>query len=138
MATTRMLTGGCLCGGIRFELTEPPVLATWCHCTRCQRRTGGSGSAQARIAPGSLRILQGEELLRAFRPERGFDKLFCSACGSSMWSRSQADPDVISIRLGVFDGDPGIRPSYRQFVAYAAPWDPLPDDGLPRYPEQKP
>ena len=41
----------------------------------------------------------------------------------------------IGIRLGAFDGDPGIRPSLRQFVAYAAPWEPIPDDGLARYPE---
>jgi hypothetical protein len=41
----------------------------------------------------------------------------------------------MSIRLGAFDGDPGIRPSVRQFVAYAASWEPIPDDGLPRYPE---
>lgn len=41
----------------------------------------------------------------------------------------------MSIRLGAFDGDPGIRPSRRQFVAYAAPWEPIPDDGLPRHPE---
>jgi hypothetical protein len=40
----------------------------------------------------------------------------------------------MSVRLGVLDPDPGIRPSYRQFVAYAAPWEPLPDDGLTRYP----
>ena len=38
----------------------------------------------------------------------------------------------------IFDADPGIRPSYRQFTAYAAPWEPIPDDGLPRYPERRP
>ena len=42
----------------------------------------------------------------------------------------------IAVRLGTFDGDPGIRPRLRQFVAYAAPWEPLPDDGLPRHPER--
>lgn len=41
----------------------------------------------------------------------------------------------MSIRLGAFDGDPGIRPSVRQFVAYAAEWEAIPEDGLPRYPE---
>jgi hypothetical protein len=41
------------------------------------------------------------------------------------------------VRLGTFDGDPGIRPSFRQFVAYAAPWERIPDDGLPRFPEGK-
>jgi hypothetical protein len=131
------LTGACLCGGVRFEVTEPLVSASYCHCTRCQRRTGTAASAQARVAPGSLHVSSGEELIRAYDPgDGGFLKLFCSQCGSALWSRSPEDPEVMSVRLGIFDSDPGIRPSYRQFVAYAAAWEPLPDDGLTRYPER--
>jgi hypothetical protein len=130
------LTGGCLCGGVRFRVDAPLVVATYCHCTRCQRRTGTAASAQARIQPGSLTVTQGEELIRTYAPPDGFPKLFCGACGSALWSRSPDDPELLSVRLGAFDGDPGIRPSLRQFVAYAAPWEPIPDDGLPRYDER--
>jgi hypothetical protein len=131
------LTGRCLCGGVRFEIDAPLVSAGYCHCTRCQRRTGSAASAQARIAPGSLRIVAGEELVHLYEPPDGFAKAFCSSCGGALWSRSPEDPDVISVRLGTFDSDPGIRPSYRQYVAYAAPWEPLPDDGLLRFPEAR-
>ena len=127
-----------MCGGVRFEVTEAPAHAGYCHCRRCQRRTGTAASISARIAPGSLRILEGEELIKAYEPEDGFHKLFCSVCGSALWSRHPTDPDVISVRLGAFDDDPGVRPSYRQFVAYAAPCEPLPDDGLERFPERRP
>ncbi|HVD66363.1 MAG TPA: GFA family protein [Gaiellaceae bacterium] len=132
------LTGGCLCGGVRFEITEPLVRASYCHCTRCQRRSGTAASAQARVAPGSLRIVAGEELVSAWQPDSGFAKEFCSECGSQLWSRDPDDANVISVRLGAFDGDPGIRPQLRQFVAYAAGWEPIPDDGLPRYDERPP
>ena len=132
------LTGGCLCGAVRFEVTEQPVSSGYCHCTRCQRRTGTAASPGARIAPGSLRVLSGEEHIKAYEPDEGFAKVFCSTCGSSLWSRSQEDPDIFSIRLGAFDDDPGIRPTYRQFVVYAAPWEPIPDDGLERFPESRP
>jgi hypothetical protein len=132
------LTGGCMCGAVRFEVTEPLVFAGYCHCTRCQRRTGTAASASARIAPGSLRILSGEELLRSYDPPGGFSKVFCSACGSAMWSQSPEGPEIVSVRLGAFDGDPGIRPSDRQFVDYAAVWEPIPDDGLPRFGEARP
>ena len=44
----------------------------------------------------------------------------------------------MGVRLGTVDGDPGIEPQWHQFTAYAAPWQPLPDDGLPRYPEARP
>jgi hypothetical protein len=129
------LTGGCLCGGVRYEITEPLVAAGYCHCTRCQRRTGTAVAASARIAPGSLRIVAGEDLIRAWEPPDGFAKLFCSNCGGALWSRSREDPDVVSVRLGTFDTDPGIRPMWHTFVDYAAPWEPIPDDGLPRFPE---
>ena len=132
------LTGGCMCGGVRFEVTEPPVTAGWCHCTRCQRRTGTAGSVQARLAPGSLKILKGEELIRAWTPPDGFAKVFCSECGSGLWSQSVTDPDVISVRFGVFDSDPGVRPTAHQFVAYVAEWQSLPDDDLPRFDERRP
>ncbi len=64
--------------------------------------------------------------------------MFCSACGGALWAQSNDDPGLRNVRLGTFDGDPGIAPSYRQFTAYAAAWEPIPDDGLPRYPERRP
>ena len=132
-------SGGCLCGGVRFEVTEPLLVASYCHCTRCQRRTGTGASAQARIAPGSFRITAGEELVGAYDPgDGGSLKCFCSACGSALWARNPQSAETLSVRLSAFDADPGIRPSFRQFVAYAAAWEPIPDDGLPRYPERRP
>ena len=127
------LTGGCLCGAVRYEVTEPLLQAGYCHCTRCQRRSGTAASAQARVAPDSFRLLSGAGSLGAHRPERGFAKIFCRDCGSALWSEAPDDPEVRSIRLGTFDGDPGIRPSYRQFLASAADWEPVPDDGLERF-----
>jgi hypothetical protein len=128
------LTGGCLCGGIRFEVDAPLVNASYCHCTRCQRRTGTAASAQGRLEPGSLRFVSGEDLMRAYDPgDGGFSKLFCSACGSSLFSRAPGAAEPGSVRLGVLDGDPGVRPSFRTHVGTAAVWEPLPDDGLPRY-----
>jgi hypothetical protein len=130
------LAGGCLCGGVRFEVTAPLESASYCHCTRCQRRSGTAASIQGRVAPGSFRLLAGDELVREFPVEDGWSKCFCGVCGSQLWSRDPAGGGL-SIRFGVFDRDPGIAPEYRQFVAYAAAWEPIPDDGLPRYAERK-
>jgi hypothetical protein len=134
-----VLAGGCLCGGIRFELTEPPTDAGYCHCTRCQRRTGAAASAQARIDGQTFRLVRGEELVRCWQPpDSGFVKCFCGECGAHLFSRNAADPTQMSVRLGAFDSDPGVQPSWRAFVAYAAPWEPIPDDGLERFAEAKP
>ena len=130
------LTGGCLCGGVRFEVHAEPESASYCHCTRCQRRTGTAASAQARFPAGAVHVTAGEELVRAYAPPDGWSKSFCSTCGSALWSEDPAS-GVRGVRLGAFDGDPGIRPEFRQFVAYAAAWEPIPDDGLPRFPERR-
>jgi hypothetical protein len=131
------LTGGCLCGGVRFELDEAPQSASYCHCTRCQRRTGTAASAQARVPAAALRVVQGEELVREWAPPDGWPKCFCSACGSALWSRDPGGA-IFGVRLGAFDSDPEVRPAYRQYVAYAAAWEEIPDDGLPRFPERRP
>ncbi len=132
------LTGACACGAVRFELRAPLLSATYCHCTRCQRRTGTAASANGRALPGSFRILDGEDRLRAWKPRDGAEKWFCGDCGSALFSRNSRDPSKVGVRLGTLDSDPGVRPTAHQFVAYAAPWEPIPDDGLPRYPEGKP
>ncbi len=132
------LTGGCLCGQVRYEISAPLVSAVYCHCTRCQHRSGTAAAPSARVAPGALRIVAGEELVRCYQPPDGFRKCFCANCGSALWSKDPHEESDVAVRLGTFDGDPGIRPSARQWVSVAAVWEPLPDDGLPTFPEGRP
>jgi hypothetical protein len=128
------LTGGCLCGGVRFAIDEPLVSAGYCHCTRCQRRAGVAAAISARVVPGSFRITEGEELLKAwYPPDGGNAKVFCTSCGSGIVAHDPERPELLGVRLGTIDGDPGIRPGYHQHIASAAIWEPLPDDGLPRF-----
>ena len=128
------LEGGCLCGGVRYEITTPLSLARYCHCTHCQRRTGTASSANGLVPRSGFRLLSGGELVRSYKPPTGVPKLFCSNCGSALFSGDPLHDEEVVVRLGTLDRDPGIRPQYRQFIASAAPWEPIPDDGLPRYP----
>jgi hypothetical protein len=129
--------GGCLCGAVRFALSAPPMNASYCHCTRCQRRTGTAASPNGRVAPGAFRVVRGEDRLRSWKPpDDGAEKFFCGDCGSAMFSRTSAGR--VGVRFGVLDGDPGVRPSAHGFTAYAVSWEELPDDGLPRHPEGVP
>lgn len=131
------LSGGCMCGGVRFEVHEPLLGALYCHCKRCQRRTGSAFSLSALVAPGSYRIVGGEELIRSWRsPEGGWIKRFCGQCGSQLCAVNPEDPEMIAVRMGSFDEDPGVRPGAHQFTDYAAPWAPIADDGLPRFGER--
>ena len=136
--STLPLTGHCGCGAVAFTISEPLPGAAYCHCTRCQRRTGGAASVSAMIVPGSLEFTSGEEHLRDWTPPDGWPKTFCAECGSALFGRDPRTGEISIVRLGVIDGDPGVRPMARQMVAYAAPWEPIPDDGLRHFDESLP
>ena len=133
------LAGGCLCGQLRFEVTEAPTVACYCHCTRCQGRTGSGSSAQALVPNAAIKILAGEEALRGWGPpDGGRVRQFCGECGAHLFSREPDGAGLASVRMSAFDTDPGVRPTWRQMLAYAATWETIPDDGLPRYDERGP
>jgi len=133
----RPLQGGCLCGAVRFQVSAPFSSAGYCHCTHCQRRTGTGSSANARVPRAGFALLSGAEQLRAFKPPVGVPKLFCATCGSALFSGDPFADEEVAVRLGALDADPGIRPSYRQFVDSAVTWEPIPDDGLERHPRSR-
>jgi hypothetical protein len=64
-------------------------------------------------------------------------KLFCGSCGSALFSGDPFTDDEVAVRLGTLDGDPGIRPQYRQFVDSALAWETIPQDGLTRHPRSR-
>jgi hypothetical protein len=129
------LIGRCACGAVRFEVTEPFVTAGYCHCKRCQRRSGTAWSLNAVVPASGFRIVSGEERVSVFDPDdEGIPKAFCADCGGHLYSDSG---DFIGVRLGAVDGDPGIRPQWRQWLESAADWEPIPDDGTERFPRQR-
>lgn len=132
------LTGGCVCERVRFEISDPLLGALYCHCKRCQRRTGSAFAVTALTAPGSFKVVSGTESVRSWDPDDGWTKSFCGECGGHLFTTNPENPDLIAIRMGALDGDPGIRPAAHQFTDYAASWEPIPDDGLPRFPERLP
>jgi len=134
-----VVRGSCLCGGVRFEITAAFRRANHCHCSRCRKHSGTFGLTQGRVPREGFRLLAGEELIRVYRPpDGGMAKAFCAVCGSSLFGGTWPDGPEVSVRFGALDDDPGTRPQYRSFVDSRAPWDELPDDGLPHYPDAAP
>jgi len=130
----RVVRGSCLCGGVRFEVTPPFLRANHCHCSRCRKHSGTAACTQARVRKEQFRLLGGEELIRVYGRGEGAVKAFCSVCGSSLFGGSWPDGPQVSIRMGAFDDDPGIRPQFHSYVDSKAPWDEIADD-LPQYPD---
>jgi hypothetical protein len=124
------LTGSCACGAVSFEVTAPFETAGYCHCKRCQRRSGALWSLNAMVPADGFRIVAGEEHVRTWKPDDGIPKAFCGECGGHLFSDGGEN---IGVRLGSVDGDPGIRPEWHQWLESAPGWEPVPDDGLPRF-----
>ena len=78
--------------------------------------------------------MSGEDSVRRWNAGDGNDKAFCAICGSGLFSQNPQNPEVIFVRMGSFDDDPGVRPGGRVHVDSAAVWEPVPDDGLTRFP----
>lgn len=129
------ITGGCLCGAIRYELTQPPVWAHNCHCSRCRRDTGSAFASNAFFPRDALRFTSGEELRRSFKlPDADtFTCTFCARCGSSLPFPSRYAA-LVGVPMGGLDRDPGLAPRAHIFVDSKADWWEIHDD-LPQHPE---
>ena len=108
-----MVRGSCLCGGVRFEVEPPFLRASHCHCDRCRKHSGTAVCTQARVKKEQFRLLQGADLIRVYGKGEGAVKAFCQTCGSSLFGGDWPEGDQVSIRMGAFDDDPGIRPNSR-------------------------
>ena len=109
---TKLIRGSCLCGGVRFEVEPPFLRAGHCHCERCRKHSGTAVCTQARVMKDQFHLLRGDELIRVYGKGEGAVKAFCVNCGSSLFGGEWPDGAQVSIRMGAFDDDPGIRPQF--------------------------
>jgi hypothetical protein len=129
------MRGSCLCGGVTFELTEPFVRVSQCHCTTCKAISGGVGTATGRVPTSAVNVLMGRELITTYLPAEGSAKSFCSVCGSNLFGSGWPDSEMTGVRLTALDEQDGVTSEMHIWVRSVAPWETLPDDGLPRHEE---
>ncbi len=127
-----MLNGSCLCGDVRYEIDGKLGPAGYCHCAQCRRASGSAFAANAPVRTKYFRLLAGKERIREYESSPGKFRAFCSRCGSPMYSRRTSEPELVRIRLGSIDGDPGRRPLAHVWVGSKAPWFVITDD-LPQF-----
>ena len=132
-----MLRGGCLCGGIRYEIVGPVGEALYCHCSMCRKSHGAAFSTFARLTAGDFRIVAGEDQVRSYRSSAPIERTFCATCGARLTVRFDGMPDTVWVSLATFDEDPGVRPGAHMFVGSKAAWDEI-SDGLPQFPTYGP
>jgi len=102
-----MLTGGCQCGAVRYELLTAPEHASICHCRMCQRASGQPFMAFARVKHENLRWTRGRPSV--FASSNIVERGFCNACGTPLTYRRR-EADTVSVTIGSLDDPETVRP----------------------------
>lgn len=127
-----MKTGQCLCGDIRFEYDGPLGPISLCHCSQCRRAHGSAFSASAPVQKVRFGFISGEELVTEYESRPGKYRAFCSRCGSQLYSRVDAIPGILRLRVGALDGPVGQTAAQHVFVGSKSDWFEITDE-LPQY-----
>jgi hypothetical protein len=115
----RPLTGSCTCRAVRFVVSGPARDVIDCHCDRCRRFTGHHMAATS-AHPDSVVISDAGGALKWYSPAPRVHYGFCSACGSSLFWRSDDQPESLSICAGTLDVPTGLRTTKAWWVAHAS------------------
>jgi len=117
------LTGGCLCGAVRYTASAEPLLTSVCHCRDCQKFTGSAFGALAIFPTESVTI---NGTMKSFTSLGSSGKPvlrhFCPECGSSIAEEASASPGRIVLSIGTLDEPKSIAPAREIFCDDALPW----------------
>jgi hypothetical protein len=124
--TSRMLSGRCECGAVRYRVPDAFLYAANCHCANCRAGTGSAFKAFAGIERDKLEVLEGVETLLVWGNDKD-NHTRCGVCGSLLYSVVR-DGAYVHVALGSLVDEPSIRPSEHIFVGSKAPWFELTDE----------
>ena len=133
-----MVTGGCYCGEIRFEVTGPQEAAFQCHCRECQYITGGNANIVVVFAETDFRYTKGVTTTFARSDlETPVTRHFCSSCGTAIGSRSPSRPNSMIVKVGTLDYPGDYQAKAAIFTCDKQPYHHIPSD-IPAFDKRPP
>jgi hypothetical protein len=131
-------TGGCACGAVRFKVTGPFMGVGVCHCTDCQKASGGGPNYVALAPKDAFEVTRGEAKIYRSKGDSGGEvgRAFCAECGSPLWSLPP-DAPFVPVKLGALDDSSDLTPMLHLYVSSAPPWH-LTHEGVPTFPKAPP
>jgi len=117
------ITGGCLCGKVRFSADVDPMFAGICHCRNCQKETGSAFAIVVAVPQAALTV-QGDLKTYEDKGDSGkpMYRRFCPECGSTVVDEAAAMPGVLMIQAGTLDDPSWLKPNMQIYCASAQPW----------------
>ena len=132
------VTGGCLCGSVRWESSELPIVTRVCWCRECQYLGAGSGTVNACFRTATFTVTgDTKDYVGVADSGNRMHRRFCPACGTPLFSEAEARPHLIFVRVGTFDDPDRANPAMSIWTSSAPRWACI-DDALPRVEKQPP
>lgn len=119
MSEQYRMTGGCQCGAVRFEVTQPPENVHVCHCRMCQKAVGGPFAVICPVLKTAFRVTRGE--ISYFHSSALARRGFCSNCGTPMIFDYPEFPDI-GVLVGTFDRPDQVPPVVQYGIESRVPW----------------
>ena len=135
MSISRIYTGGCQCGAVRYRAEGTLADPHLCHCRMCQKAAGNYFMPLANAPRASFRITRGEPSW--FYSSEVARRGFCAACGTQVSFTASFLPGLIDITIGSLDRPEAIPPTLHYWHAEHLSWAEFADD-LPRHKELPP
>jgi hypothetical protein len=127
-----MLSGSCLCGGVKYEAEGPLSAVARCHCVQCRKASGAEFATNGSVAAKNFRISIGKELLGRYESSPGRFRVFCTRCGSPLYKEDAHLPEQVRLRLGCLDSANDQAPQLHVFVSEKPSWSDI-TDALPQF-----
>ena len=130
------LTGGCLCGAVRYELSGTVQIELSCHCRDCQYVSGGAPTHVIIMRSEDVTITKGQakEYWNTSAKGRRVARLFCEHCGVPLFAKNEKHPQYLAVKVGSLDDPSGFRPQANIWTKSAQPWHHL-DTAISRFKE---
>ncbi len=122
MNERQSVSGGCLCGAVRFAVQLPSKWCAHCHCTRCRKAHGAGYVTWAGFEESRFHLQQGERELTWYPSSPGAERGFCKVCGSSLLFRSERWAGEVHVALGTLDGPIDRKPQAHVFHDTHVDW----------------
>ena len=125
-------TGGCQCGGIRYQIQAEPLTLYVCHCTECQRQSSSAFGMSMPVPREAVQILRGtpKQWIRPAASGREVTCFFCGDCGTRLFHQPSRNDKITNIKPGTLDDTQRLHPVANNWTASAQPWITLSDNML--------
>lgn len=132
----KTIGASCLCGSVEFYVHDKFIYAGYCHCSKCRKSSGASGTAIGGLHKDDLVFTKGEGYIKRFNRSEQSISCFCGDCGSTLYGEKPAT-DLVHVRYGALNGSPELLPQAHMHVASKAVWYEI-TDSLPQFSEFPP